>query len=154
MPQNAFPWNGNKRSAPSAVPPNLSTIPQWVKVGNAISYTAFSAVALTNTISLFLLPPAAIIHGIKVFLKTSFTGGSVSAYTISVGDGSTAGLDASAFNVFQAPGPNVYQLSSNFGGESLIVATQIYATATSVGANLNAATAGTVDVLALLSIAI
>ncbi len=68
-----------------------------------------------------------------------------------MGDGSNNALYASAFNCYQAPGADVYQLSGDFGGESLIGASQIYATATSTGANLNAATTGSVEIFAYLS---
>lgn len=149
MPQLAFPWNTGAY-APRAVPLSLGIQAQWVCVGSP-TYSTFATAATTNTVALFQLPSAAIIHGVKIVPTTAFTGGGISAYTVSVGDGTTPTLYASAFNVFQAPGANVYQLSSDFGGESLIAATQIYATATSTGANLNAATAGSVSIFAYLS---
>jgi hypothetical protein len=153
MPQVQTPGNRG-RSAPAAVPPNLGPTRTWVKVANAFTFAAFSAAATTNTIPVFFLPAAAIISGIKIFPKTSFSGPGITGYTISVGDGTLSTAYADAFNVFQATGPLVYSLASNFGGESLVAATQIYATATSTGANLSAATAGIVDILAEIAISV
>jgi hypothetical protein len=151
MPQWVKPWNtGNK--APSTVPVTLGPQPQWVRVGTP-TFTSFSAAATTSTIALFSLPAAAIIHGVKLRASVAFGGGSISAYTVSVGDASTVDLYASAFDVHQAVGATVFQLSSDFGGESLAAVTQINATATSTGGNLSTATAGLLDVLCLLSIA-
>lgn len=154
MPQWSSPWNPGSK-APGQVPVVLGPQATWVRVtpqGGA-TFTTFAAAALTNSVALFFLPPSAIIHGIKISPTASFTGGSIATYTVSVGDGATPALYASAFDVHQAPGADVYQLSSNFGGESMVAATQIYATATSTVANLNAATAGAVDIFAYLSIA-
>ncbi|GAC1425631.1 MAG: hypothetical protein NVSMB6_26280 [Burkholderiaceae bacterium] len=125
--------------------------PRWYHVGNGLTYTDFSAAALTVNIPLFLLPPHAIIQGIKIKHSVAFAGPAITAYTVSVGDVGNRALYASAFNVFQAPGSTIYQLSQNFAGEDALVATQISATATAVGANLSAATAGSVDTWALLS---
>jgi len=149
MPQIAFPWNPGAQ-APSVVPSTLGIQGQWVRVGTP-TYATFATAATTNTVPLFQLPSAAIMHGVKMVPTAAFTGGSISAYTVSVGDGSNNALYASAFNVFQAPGATVYQLSSDFGGESLVAATQLYATATSTGGNLSAATAGSVSIFAYLS---
>jgi hypothetical protein len=151
MPQWVKPWNtGNK--SPTAVPATLGTSPQWVRVGT-LTFGSFSTAATTNSIALFNLPPAAILHGVKIQHSVAFAGGGITAYTVSVGDVGNATLYASAFNVFQAAGATIYQLSSDFGGESLVAATQLYATATSTGGNLSTATAGAVNIWALLSVA-
>jgi hypothetical protein len=108
---------------------------------------SFSAAATTNNIALFSLPSSSIIHGMKMLIVTPFTG--LTTYTVSVGDGTINTLYASAFDVTQAV--NTYQLTSTFGGESLVSATNIYATSVCTGGNLSAATAGTVSIFALLS---
>lgn len=125
---------------------------QWYHVGNALSYTTFSTAANTNTLTLFSLPAGAIIHAVKIKHSTPFGGGSIATYTISVGSVAqgTAGY-ASAFNVFQSTGSRVYQLSSNLAGEDTTSSTAIQVTATSTGANLNAATAGVVDIWVMYS---
>lgn len=150
MPQWVFPWNPGIAAA-SVVPDNLGPQRQWIRVGSALTFTSFSAAALSNSIPLFLLPASVLCSAIKIKHQTSFTGGSISAYTVSVGDVSTPTLYASAFNVFQAAGPTIYQLSNELTGESTTAAVQIYATATAVGANLSAATAGVLNIWAELS---
>jgi hypothetical protein len=133
---------------------NVGATPQWVHVGNNIAYSAFSAAALTDQIALFTLPACGIVEDVLIKHSAAFGGGAVSACTISVGiSGSPAAL-ASAFNVFQAPGSSVYQVSNDLLGGDRVSTTQIYATATSVGANLSALTTGAVDIWAKISVAL
>jgi hypothetical protein len=135
---------------PGPPAPVLDLTPRWIEFG-VLSYADFAAGAASNTIPLFNLAPHAIIHGIKIKHTASFTGGSITAYTISVGDINTVDLFASAYDVYQAPASTVYQLSSNFYAEDNTNQTQIYATATSTGDNLSSATAGAVNFYALLA---
>lgn len=132
--------------------PNLNSIPQWVHVGSALAYTGFSTAALTNSITLFALPAGGIIHGIKIKHSTAFAGTSITGYTISVGISGNLTKYASAFNVFQAVASNTLQFSQDFGIEDDVSSTNILVTATSVGANLSSASAGVVDIYALLSV--
>jgi hypothetical protein len=127
--------------------------PVWAQVATAVDFSFFSTAGLTKTINLFLLPTGGVIHGIKIKHSTAFAGPSISAYTISVGIASSLAKYASAFDVFQPIGSTIYQLSSNFSSEDNTVPTQITATATSVGANLNVANAGVVNIWACLSAA-
>jgi hypothetical protein len=129
----------------------VASRPEWYHVGNQMQASDFSIAALSQSIPLFQLPPRAFIHGIKIKQSIAFGGGAISAYTISVGVAGSNAKYATAFDVFQAPGSRVYQASLNFGSEDALAPTQITATATSVGANLNAATVGTVNIWALLS---
>lgn len=135
---------------PSTIP--SAAYPTWVKLANNLDYGSFSIGALTTSIGLFMLPGRGVIHGIKIKHTVSFAGPLISAFTISVGITSNATKYASAFDVFQAVSTTAYQLSSNFSGEDEIGPTQINVTATSVGANLSAATQGLVDIWALLSV--
>jgi|SRR5450755_1077738 len=130
--------------------PRLDNRPQWMLIGS-LSYADFAAAATTKTLNLINLEPRGIIQGIKIKHTVAFSGPSISAYTVSVGDINTAGLLASAFDVLQAFGSTAYQLSSNFYAEDNTIPTAISATATSVGANLSVATAGAVSIWALLS---
>lgn len=130
---------------------DLSGSAGWVKVGSALGPSTFAAAALTNNVNLFTLAAGQVIQGIKIKHSVSFSGGAIASYTVSVGVSGNNAKYASAFDVFQAVAAGAYELSSNFGGEA--GATQITATATSTGANLNAATAGSVDIWALLSVA-
>lgn len=133
---------------------SAQAIPQWVHVGNAISYISLAAASTTNSIALFTLPAAGVIHGIKVIHSTAFAGASITAYTVSVGIASNVIRYASAFNVFQAPSGTSFQLTNEMISENNAATTAVVLTAVSTGANLNAASAGVVDVYALLSVAL
>jgi hypothetical protein len=95
-----------------------------------------------------------VIHAVKIKHSAAFTGGLISAYTVSVGIVGNLVKYAPAFNVFQAPGNTVQQISSTVGTENHGAATSIRLAAVSIGANLNAATTGAVDVWALVSFAL
>lgn len=129
----------------------IGAVPIWVKVGNAISHVAFQTAGLTQSITLFSLAAAGVIHAVKIKHSTAFAGGAIATYTIQVGIGGTLNKYASAFDVFQAVSNTAFQVSSTIGSESNGAATNILATATSTVANLNASTAGVVDIWALLS---
>jgi hypothetical protein len=132
-----------------------SAVPVWTKITASapLLYSAFAAAALSNTVPLFVLPAAGIIHGIKIKHSTAFSGPGITGYTLSVGDAAFVDDIASAFNVLQAVSATAYQLSATLQGESHGAPTTINVTATSTGANLNAATAGAVDIWALTSVA-
>jgi hypothetical protein len=130
---------------------NLPIEPVWQHVGVAISDTAFATAGTTNSIALFTLAAGVIIHAIKIKHSASFAGGSISAYTLSVGVSGWLTKYAGAFDVFQAPGGTAFQMTQDFDEENNSGTTSVVITATSTGANLNAATAGSVDVWALLS---
>ena len=128
--------------------------PQWVKVASSLTYAGFATPALNQSIPLFTLLAGGVIHGIKIKHGAPFKGGALSAYTLSVGIASIPDKYASAFNVFQAVGSNVIQISQTFGTEDNVLTTSILVTARSVGGNLDAATTGVTDIWALLSVAL
>jgi len=125
--------------------------PSWTKYTKV--YSDFSTAATSNSITLFAAAAGTVIHGVKIRHTTPFSGGSISAYTISVGTTSANGLYASAFDVFQSTNGRAFQLSNDFSGESSTAAWNVNATATSTGANLSAATGGSVDIWVLTSVA-
>lgn len=117
-----------------------------IKVSKA--YSDFSAAATTNNIRLFELPGGCIILASKLKHRQAFTGGAVSACTISVGPaGGTATKYQAARDVFAAVSANGAFISSSSGqeGEHGTTAVGINAYATSTTANLDALTAGIVD---------
>lgn len=128
----------------------VSRSPHWLQVAS-IDSSYFAAAALTSTIPIFSLPPGGVIHGIKLKHGQSFGGGGITGYTISVGDINNSTLFASAFNVFTPVSSTNFQLSDNFYSEDDVNQIQVYATATSTGANLLNATSGIVNIWALLS---
>lgn len=117
-----------------------------------LAYSAFSTAGLTNSIDLFTLPAGGTILAVKMKHSASFIGGAIATYTISVGITGTLAKYLAAFNVFQATGATVQSHGATIGGESHTASTLIKATATSTGANLSAATAGSVDVWVLWGI--
>lgn len=128
----------------------LDTTPIWVPIAN-LTFASFTAAAASQQIPVFNLEPHGIIQGVKIRHTTAFAGGAISAFTVSVGDLGTVDLFASAYNVYQATGSRVYQLSSNFYAEDNTSPTCLYVNAIATGDNVNAASAGVVNIWALLS---
>lgn len=130
----------------------VGAVPQCVKITK--THTDLAIAATTNNITLYSLPAGGVIQMVKTKASVAFTGGSISAYTVSVGIAGTLAKYSTAFDVFQAVGSDTYQLSALFGGEDCSSPTAIKIAATSTGANLSAATAGSVDIWLLVSVAV
>lgn len=124
-------------------------IPAWVKY--TVAYSQFSTAALVNSITLLTLPAGGVIHGVKIKHSVAFGGGAISAYTLSVGIVGELEKYASAWDVFQAAVSTYFQMSNVLGSEDHANTAAIKITATAVGANLSAATGGSVDVWVLQS---
>lgn len=125
-------------------------IARWTKVTKIFS--DFTDTDTTNDIEVFSLPAKGVIQKVVIKHNTAFTGGTISAYTISVGIASNFTKYAAAKDVFAAAsdtnfGFNELQNMENFGA-----ATSIRAQATSTGGNLNAATTGSVDIYIYYSV--
>ena len=129
-----------------------ASVPQWVKVTK--TFTDLSFAGTTNDIQVYSLPAGGIIMGVKIKHSTAFSGGSISAYTVSVGISTNFTKYASAFDVFQAVSGTTFQLTDSFGSEDHGAATSIRLQAISTGGNLSTATAGSVDVWILVSVAV
>jgi len=125
------------------------TVPAWTKY--TVTYAQLAAGALTNDIQLFSLPARGTVHAVVIKHSASFTGGMIATYTLSVGIAGTLAKYASAFNVFQAPGDTVLQSSGGAFTENAGAAISVRVAATSTGANLNAATAGSATIWVLSS---
>jgi hypothetical protein len=123
------------------------TTPQWIKITK--SYTDFATAGLTNDIEIFSLPARSMIHATQIYAPTKFSGGLISAFTISVGITGTLTKYAAAVSVFTAA--TLQQPSAITGIESISAATSIRAQAISVTGNLNAATQGAVEIYLLVS---
>ena len=116
----------------------------WTKY--TVTHTALQAAALTNNIELFSLAAKGVIEAVVIKQSVAFAGTGITAYTVSVGIAGALTEFASAFDVFQAVGDTVNQSSDNLDLENFTSATSIKIAATSVGANLDQSTAGSVDV--------
>lgn len=131
----------------SYTPPSTSSISQWIKITK--TYSDFSTAGLTNNISLYTLPAKGIIHSVQVVPTVAFSGGLISAYTISVGIVGNLVKYSAAVNSFT--GFALAQPSAITGIESMSATTDIRIAAISVTGLLNVATAGSVDIYLLIS---
>lgn len=116
------------------------------------SYSDLAAAALSNSITLAALPAKTVLHAVCVKHSASFTGGAIATYRVSVGVTGAPARYASLFDVFQAPGNAIAQFSATGNVENFASSTNLLLTAVSTGANLNAATAGSVTVWLLTSV--
>ena len=125
------------------------TVPIWQSF--TVNFSDFTAVANQEDILLYTLPADDVLHAIHIKHSTSFSGGSITDYSLSVGPvGDLDGL-ASDFNVFQATGGSVLQNSANLITLDQSSPVAIRVRATSVGDTLNNATAGVATVRVLVS---
>lgn len=122
--------------------------PKWIKVTK--TFSDFSTAALTNTIDIYTLPIKGVMHSVQVNSSITFSGGTIAAYTVSVGIIGTLAKYAIAANVFT--GATLPTINIIAGVESVSATTTIKATAISTVGNLNAATQGSVDIWLLVSI--
>jgi len=128
-------------------------IPRWTKISK--TYTDFATAGTTSTINLFTVAAGTIIHSVKVKHSATFTGGGVTAATLSVGISGSLTKYVNAHNVFQATGDTVQAIGPSAPtaeDHANTVTTQ--ATLTTTTANTNALTSGTVDIWILYSQAI
>jgi hypothetical protein len=115
-----------------------------------LTYAQFALANTVNTIELFSLPAGHMIDAVKIKHSVKFLGGAISAYVIQVGITGTLGKYSTNFDVFQnvadAARKTTQVAVASLADESPSAATSIKVTATSTGANLNAATQGQVDI--------
>lgn len=133
----------------------FSVTPQW----HRYSFTSLDFIiaqqanpySSTQTyISPVSVPPGAIIHGVKIKQSVRFNV-ATTTYTISVGILGNNQEFASAFEVTQATGPDVFQISSDFDSINSDVPTPIAIFADTTDTIGNAAS-GQVDVWLLISV--
>lgn len=121
-----------------------SSFPVWVKFTK--TYTDLSAAALTNNIEVYSLPAGTVIHAVLVKHSTLFSGAGITDYKVSVGIASDLTKFSGAFEVDTAVSGTNFNMAQVLAMESTTGATSIKLAATSVGANLSAASAGSVTV--------
>lgn len=121
--------------------------PTWIKITK--TFSDFSIAGLTNDIEIFSLPAKGVIHSVQIIPTTAFSGGIIATYTVSVGIAGNLAKYAVATNVFT--GFTLPVISAVPGIESSSGATSIRSQAISTVGNLNAATAGSVDIYLLIS---
>jgi len=119
------------------------TVIRWDKVTK--SYSDFSAASLSNDIEIYLLPEGSVIHGVVIKHSTSFSGGLIASYTISVGIIGNLSKYAPSFSVSQAVSDTAFQATSCFYLENWGSSKSVRANAVSLIGLLNADTQGEVE---------
>lgn len=123
-----------------------SNVCAWTKY--TVPYTSLTAAATTQDISLTTLGALGVIQGVRIKHATVFAG-TFSALTVSVDSPSAGDPDfsyyASAFDIMQTTGNAVFQ-STDLVKAATVASEAVNAHFTSTGANLNTASAGSVDV--------
>ena len=121
-----------------------ASVPFWQKI--TIGRASLTAAATTQTVTILAIGPRQIITGLVVKHTTSFIGGALIAMTITVGD------SAQTVDYYMATPLDVFQAASNTAFEAANVialgsfaGSNVQVTFTSVGANVSAATLGSVD---------
>ncbi len=118
------------------------------KLRFSITHADLTDADTSQSIALFTLGPNDAIAGVRIKHSAAFTGGSVSACTVSV-DGAVDGVGAyaTAFNIFQAAANTTLQWSQCLkNGTAASTGQVVSATFTSTGDNLVNLTAGAVDI--------
>lgn len=111
----------------------------------------FSAAATSQTYALHTLAVGEIVRNVGRKTATRLSGGSASACTAQVGDGSTANLFTTAQSVWGANSPIDYQSGdgagfNQAGGTAITTAATLTLTLTSTGANISTITAGEIHI--------
>lgn len=132
-----------------------NSVPRWVKVTK--TFTDFSTAGTGKTLTVYTLPTGGVLHAIKAKATAAFAGGAITTYTISGGQTGNTTAILGSFNVHTVPAFSANSLTNASlcyqelypgGGDGVITATAI-----STGANLNAATTGSIDFFLLVSTA-
>ena len=126
-----------------------ATSPTWQEY--TINYTDFTAAAMVENIELANLPADTVIHGVQIKPTTSFGGGGISGYDLSVGLAGDFERFASDFDVTTAVTATNHQDSLVYDTPDTVSSVSVRIRATSTGVNLNNATGGVARVRLLIS---
>lgn len=143
-------WNGSSWAC-ATDQTNTTSVPSWTKY--SVNYSQFAIASTSNSITLFSLPAAGVIHAIKIKHSTSFKGGAITAYTLDVSSAaSNPGLYASPYDVFQVAVSTAFQMSLDVHSENNSNAVNVLVRAAATGANLTSANQGAADIWVMTSI--
>jgi hypothetical protein len=114
--------------------------------GASIAYTQFSVADVTSTVDAIEIPARAVID--KLIIKTAqpFLGGTISAYTLSLGLESDTSRYVLDYDAFDAASDTNYVVATVNELLSLTLAKSLKITAQSTGADLDEATQGRVEI--------
>lgn len=118
--------------------------PRWRKI--TIPYTSLSSGASVFAVTAITLQAGEGIDSVILHHTSAFGGGSITSYTVEVGQSGNSDKYAVPFDVFQASGNAVRDTASFMDVPNFGATTDITVTARSVGGALSQATAGSLDV--------
>ncbi len=114
----------------------------------SVSHVDLSAAAATQDVTLFELPARGVMTGVTIKHSEAFSGGSLAGMDVSVGDVSgTSAYSGASFDVFQAVSDTTFLDASVFKSTTF-AARDVLARFAATGDNVDAATAGNVNVTA------
>lgn len=122
---------------------------QWYKV--TVGFAELSTAGTTLDIDIGGLPAGVIIHSVLQKHSVAFSGGAISALTISVGPVGDLAKYGTAHNAFAAVGDTAFTLDTTTGLETFGGSTSIRAAAIATSANLDKLTIGSTDIYILVS---
>lgn len=111
------------------------------------TFSDLTTASTTEDEVMFNLPARGKLTGVTIKHTTAFTGGALSAFTVSVGDSSGDTFYTATFDIFIAPTDLLF-LDTPMHSSSTFAARDVFAHFISTGANVDAATAGSVDLIA------
>lgn len=116
----------------------------WTKY--TVDYTQLASGFSNFDLTFASLPAKRMLLAVCIKHSTSFSGGALTAYTLQVGLSGNTNKYASAFDVLQAPGSSIAQVSTGGWCEDFASSTTVRVRATATGGATNAATQGTADI--------
>ena len=122
--------------------------PRFVKITK--TYTDFATAGLTNDVEILSSPAKGVIFTAFAIPSVAFSGGTIISYTISLGVSGNHTKFTAANDVFTGFTP-VLTSSADTTVESMSGTTSIRAYATAIGANLDQASAGSIDFYVVVS---
>lgn len=131
-------------------------LPRWEKFTVDFEDLAALGAVLSGAVTLFTLQDGGVIHAVKAFAKTAFSGGSVSALSGTVGIAGTVAKYLTAYDLVAAAADSRFGFAATAGAEAHTLAgggagTAILLTVTAVGDNLDQLAAGSCDIWVLWS---
>lgn len=123
--------------------------PSWQSF--SFTYEDFAESAFFNQIVMYALPAKNVVHSVVVKHEEAFSGGGITTYQVSVGTSAAPTKYASAFDLMQAPGDAVAQISDGDGIEDFVNPVNLVLNIISTGAVLDQATQGALTVWLLTS---
>lgn len=119
-------------------------VPVWHLV--TLTFASFSAAALSNDVSLVVLPAKTMLHQVVIKHSAPANGAGITTYTLSIGTATNFSAYAQPFDVKQAVTNIARSITQIMDVPNFSSTHDVRIQAVSTGANLNAATTGTFDI--------